>query len=34
MMVERWTRKRDMGDDNENNGEDPKGHGKSVVSLA
>jgi len=34
MMVELWTRKREMGDDNENDVEDTSGYEKSEVRLA
>jgi hypothetical protein len=34
MMVELWTRKREMGDENENDVEDTSGYGKSRVLLA
>jgi len=34
MMVELWTRKRDMGDEDENDMEDTSGYEKSGVRLA
>jgi len=34
MMVELWTRKREMGDEDENDMEDPSGPEKSGVQLA
>jgi len=34
MMVELWTRKREMGDEDENNVEDRSGYEKSRVRLA
>jgi hypothetical protein len=34
MMVELWTRKREMGDEDENNMEDMSGYEKSGVRLA
>jgi len=34
MMVELWTRKREMGDEDENDGEDMSGYEKSGVQLA
>jgi len=34
MMVELWTRKREMGDEDENDMEDTSGHEKSGVRLA
>jgi len=34
MMVEMWMRKREMGDDNENDVEDTSGYKKSGVRLA
>jgi len=34
MMVEMWMRKREMGDEDENNVEDTSGYEKSVVRLA
>jgi len=34
MMVELWTRKREMGDEDENKMEDTSGYGKSGVPLA
>jgi hypothetical protein len=33
-MVELWTRKRDMGDEDENDMEDPSGYERSGVQLA
>jgi len=34
MMVELWSRERDMGDENQNDVEDTSGFGKSRVQLA
>jgi len=34
MMVELWTRKREMGDEDENDVEDTSGYDKSGVQLA
>jgi hypothetical protein len=34
MMVELWTRKREMGDEYENDGQDMSGYVKSRVRLA
>jgi len=34
MMVELWTRKREMGDEDENDKEDTSGYEKSGVQLA
>jgi hypothetical protein len=34
MMVELWTRKREMGDEDENNMENMSGYEKSGVQLA
>ena len=34
MMVELWTRKREMGEEDENDMEDTIGYEKSVVQLA
>jgi len=34
MMVELWTRKREMGDENENDVEDTSGYEKSTVQPA
>jgi len=34
MMVELWTRKREMGDEDENNMENKSGYEKSQVRLA
>jgi hypothetical protein len=34
MMVELWTRRREMGDEDENNMEDTSGYDKSGVQLA
>jgi len=34
MMVELWTRKREMGDEDEDDMEDTRGHEKSAVRLA
>jgi len=34
MMVELWTRKREMGDEDENDVEDTSGPGESAVRLA
>jgi len=34
MMVELWTRKREMGDEDENDMEDTSGYEKSAVRLA
>jgi len=34
MMVELWTRKREMGDEDENNMENTSGYEKSGVQLA
>jgi hypothetical protein len=34
VMVELWTRKREMGDEYENDVEDTRGYGKSGVRLA
>jgi hypothetical protein len=34
MMVELWTRKREMGDEDENNMENTSGYEKSRVRLA
>jgi len=31
MMVELWTRKREMGDEDENDVEDKRGYGKSGI---
>jgi hypothetical protein len=34
MMIEWWKRKREMGDEDENDVEDTSGYGKSGVPLA
>jgi hypothetical protein len=33
MMVELWTRRREMGDENENDEEDPTGYDKSGYDM-
>jgi hypothetical protein len=33
MMVELWTRRREMGDENENDVEDPSGYDKSGYDM-
>jgi hypothetical protein len=34
MIVELWTRKREMGDEDDNDGEDTSGYEESAVRLA